>query len=652
MGRKGSGAGRKARRGERNRRVAGGNGPSQAEMEALIAPYRAGRAAEALTAARRFTRHWPRESAGWRVLSESAAALGQLDRAIEAARRLARVDDANARSHAWLGSLLQEARQGEAACAAYRRALAIDPGDAAVHYNLAGLLRDLGHLEEAVGAYREALAQRPEWAEAYNNLGNALGSLGRVGEAVEALQRAAELSPRAALVNNNLGSALLQAGRHGEAEAALRRAIEFEPRYAGAYNNLGHVLRALGRPQEAEAAWRQALELQPELVEARNNLGNLLQELGRIADAEAAYRQCLVHWPDNARLHYRLALSKRFTTEEDPDLERIEALLERGSGLSTSDRVELHYAAGKAHDDIGTDPARAFHHFAAGARHERARIEYDLHAEEALLDDIARHFGAERIRQAAGCGETTEAPVFIVGMPRAGTSLVEQILATHPAVDARGELPDLGRQLEAAAQAAGLELGDWLREASPAALAAVGRAYRESVIDAGDGARRVTDKMPDNFRFAGVIAAGLPHARVVHVRRDPADTCLACFRQLFGGRLDFTYDLVELGRYYRAYARLMDHWRQVLPAGRMLELQYETLVAEPEREIRRLLEFCGLEWEPACLEFHRTERAVQTASSEQVRQPLYASSIGRWRRYREHLGPLLEALGPLAPTDS
>lgn len=649
MGKKGNGPNRKARRGGRGQRVAGAGDPPRAETEALLAPYRAGRAADAVAVARRFTQRWPHAAAGWGVLSESAAALGLLDEAIEAGRRLVRLDSGNAQAHAGLGTLLQEAGQPEAALEAYRQALEIRPDAAGIRYNLANALRDLGRLDEAVAAYRQALEQRPDWAEVHNNLGNALRRLGHAAEAVEALERAAELRPRVAIVHNNLGNALLDEGRYEEAEAACRRALELEPGHAEAYSNLGRVLRALRRPYEAEAAWRQALELRPDMAEARYNLGNILHELGRLADAEAAYRKCLERWPDKASVHIHLALSKRFTADDDPDLERIETLLQRSVDLPAGDRVELHYATGKAYADIGTDPARAFRHFAEGARHKRALLDYDVAADEALFERIARDFGAERIRHAAGYGETTTAPVFIVGMPRSGTSLVEQILATHSAVDARGELPDLERHLDAAAQAAGSGLGDWLAEAPPEALAAVGRAYRESVIDSAGDALRVTDKLPRNFRFAGMIAAALPGARVVHVRRDPADTCFACFRQLFTGRLDFTYDLTELGRYYRAYAGLMEHWRQVLPAGQMLEVQYEELVAEPEREMRRLLDFCGLEWEPACLEFHRTERAVQTASADQVRQPLYTSSIGSWRKYREQLGPLLEALGSLAP---
>lgn len=616
----------------------------------LLVPHRAGRAADAAAAARRFTQRWPQAAAGWGVLSESAAALGRVDEAIDAARQLVRIDNGDAQAHAELGSLLHGAGQGEAALEAYRRALEIRPADAGIRYNLASVLRDLGRFDEAVAAFREALQQRPDWPEALNNLGNALHKLSRTDEAIEALQRAAELRPRIALIHNNLGNALFDARCYDEAEAAFRRALELEPRYAEAYNNLGRVLWMLRRPSETEAAQRRAVELQPDLAEARYSLANILRELGKTTEAEAEYRQCLTYWPDDARIHYGLAQLKCFAAR-DADLERIEALLERPAGFSDIDRARLHYAAAKAYTDIGTDPALAFHHYSEGARHKRVSIDYDVADDEALFARIARYFPAERIRAAAEHGEGTTAPVFIVGMPRSGTTLVEQILATHSAVEAMGELPDLENHLDAAAQAAQSSLGDWLAEASPGALAAIGRAYRTSVIDAAGDVGRITDKMPENFRFAGVIAAALPHARIVHVQRDPADTCLACFRQLFGGPIDFTYDLTELGRYYRVYAQLMDHWRDVISAEQLLEVQYEEFVMEPEREIRRLLDFCGLDWEAACLEFHRTERVVQTASVDQVRQPLYTSSIGRWRIYREQLEPLLEALGPLAPGD-
>jgi len=632
----------------RGQSPAGSERPPSRGLEAMLVPHRAGQFEEAAAAARKYTRRWPREPIGWSVLMESAAALGLLDEAIEATRQLARIDKRNAQVHARLGSLLQEAGHREEALAAYERALELDPGLVEVLYNVGNLLRDLDRSEEAVSVYRGTVERRPGWVEAHNNLGNTLRDLGRTGEAVDTLRRAVELRPRSALLHNNLAGALLDHGDHAGAETACRRALELDPEHVEAVYNLGRALALLQRPGDAESVWRALLEEHPERLETHYALANLFNELGRREEAEAAYRDALARWPDHARLHLDLAFSRRFEAP-DADLERIEARLARGDDLSHEDLICLHYAAGKAWMDIGDEPGRAFRHLSEGARYKRETFEYDVATDERFFEQLISGFPAERLENAAGRDDRLPAPVFIVGMPRSGTTLVEQILATHSGVRARGELPDLEAALESAAKEAGQALVEWLVEAGPEALAGVGRAYREAVLDAAGDVARVTDKMPLNFRFAGVIAAALPHARIVHVRRDPVDTCLSCFMQLFTGRLDFTYDLAELGRYYRAYAGLMDHWRAVLPPGRMLEVRYEELVAEPEPVVRRLLDFCDLGWEPACLEFHRTERAVSTASATQVRQPLYQAAVGRWRAYREHLGPLLEALGPLAP---
>ncbi|MDZ7830073.1 MAG: sulfotransferase [Halofilum sp. (in: g-proteobacteria)] len=236
-------------------------------------------------------------------------------------------------------------------------------------------------------------------------------------------------------------------------------------------------------------------------------------------------------------------------------------------------------------------------------------------------------------------------------MPRSGTTLVEQMLASHPRVHGAGERPDLRALIERADRDHDAPFPQWVAALAPGETASLGRAYCRMVVDP-HGADRVTDKMPANFAYAGLIRLALPNARIIHVRRDPADTCVSCFTYLFSGRQGFTYDLRDLGRYYRAYDALMAHWRDVLPGDFLLEVPYEELVDEPARWIEWMLSHCGLEWDDACLQFHRSERAVRTASAEQVRQPVYRSAIGRWRTYREHLSPLFEALGPLAPPEA
>jgi hypothetical protein len=293
------------------------------------------------------------------------------------------------------------------------------------------------------------------------------------------------------------------------------------------------------------------------------------------------------------------------------------------------------------------DPERAFRHLLKGNAAKRRLIAYDEAAHFAEMSATAATFTPGLIRVQQGGGDLSDRPVFIVGMPRSGTTLVEQILASHPAVFSAGEQPEFGRAVRGGYQPGPLPFDSAALTGED--LSRLGGRYLSRMnAKVPKQALRFTDKMPANFRFLGLIHLTLPKARIIHVRRDPRDTCFSCYSKLFSGALEFTYDLAELGRYYKAYDALMAHWRAALPEGAMLEVQYETLVEAFEAEARRIVAYCGLDWDARCLEFHKTERPVITASTAQVRQPLFKTSIGRWRRYEQWLGPLQEALGETA----
>lgn len=430
----------------------------------------------------------------------------------------------------------------------------------------------------------------------------------------------------------------------------MRRAVELRPEDPDLLVNLAVAKSELGHVREAVELYRTVVDLRPDHAETRDNLGNALADLGEVEEAAEQYRRALSIRPGFARARYHLALVKRFE-RDDPDRDAIEAELKRDD-LEERDRICLEYAAGKAWADLGDAPDRAFDHYRAGARLKRASLDYDVERDEAQFDAIARTFTVERLNMFAGAGLDSRAPVFIVGMPRSGTSLIEQMLASHPRVHGTGERSELSTIVDRFGRERGKVFPGWFEELSAEQCTEFGRAYCSAVVDPVTGAERVTDKMPSNFVYLGLIRAILPRARVIHVSRNPVDTCVSCFTYLFAGRHAVTYDLAELGRYYRAYDRLMAHWRETLPEGFLLEVRYEDLVDDPRTWVARMLEHCGLEWDDACLEFHRSERAVRTASAQQVREPLYRHAVGRWRQYRDHLGPLLEALGPLAPDDT
>jgi tetratricopeptide (TPR) repeat protein len=363
-----------------------------------------------------------------------------------------------------------------------------------------------------------------------------------------------------------------------------------------------------------------------------------LRTFGRIKEALPLLEKAVELAPHRGKFVGSLVESKRFV-DGDPHLGLIETLARDIGSLSEEDQIYLHFALGKVYADLGQHE-RSFSHLIEGNRLKRKQIVYDEAAELARLERTRALFTAEVMRKARGCGDPSRVPVFIVGMPRSGTTLVEQILAAHPMVYGAGELSDFEAVLAGLRGSIAARSGLGREE-----LHQIGIRYLQRLRATAPSAERIIDKRLENFRYVGLIHLALPNARIVHVRRDPLDTCISCFSILFMHNYQpFSYDLAELGRYYRANAALMEHWREVLPSEQMLEVQYEELVVNFEPLARRIVAYCGLEWDAACLEFHKTKRPVWTASVIQVRQPIYRSSIGRWKVYEDMLRPLSEAL--------
>jgi len=503
-----------------------------------------------------------------------------------------------------------------------------------------------GHYPELESQARSLAGRHPDSGFAWKVLGAALQIQGK--DSLAALQKAAELLPGDAVAHYNLGNILHERGRLNEAEASYRRALKIEPDGADTHTNLGKTLQDMGRIGEAEASYRRALQIKPDHAEAHNNLGETLMESGRLDEAEASLRRALQIRPDYVKVRLSLA-SVRKVKADDENLAALiaadEAAHNSATPLPGEDAVCLHFALGKCHDDIG-EYEKAFPHFLEGNRLKRATFDYDPDETARRIDSIMRNFDMATMDRLRG-GDPSHLPVFILGMPRSGTTLVEQIISSYPGVHGAGELPDLKAIMRR--NVAGVAFPDSLRLLDRAQLAAWGADYVAGLQRRAPDARRITDKMPANFLAVGLIHLMLPNAKIIHVNRDPVDTCLSCFTQLFKEGQEFSYDLAELGRYYVDYARLMEHWRRVLPEGAFLDVRYEDIVADQEAQARRLIEYCGLEWNDACLDFHQNKRAVRTASMTQVRQPIYESSVERWRRYKKFLGPLLDALGETTP---
>jgi len=571
--------------------------------------------------------------------------LERYEEALEAYRGALRVRPNYPAALVNLGVTLRSLGRPLEAVDAYRHALSLSSDAPGAHYNLGIALQQLGRDEEAVQAYRQAAVLQPRDVDAWTNLAAALLKLGRPVLAIDACRRRVDLEPASAEAHSALAVALLGAGRADAAVEASRRATTLKPDDAGAYLHLGNGLLEQGKLEAAARAYLQAASLRPRDVNAWVNLAIGLQEAGQGAEAASAIAQALEVDRGSAAAWAVYSGLKTFR-QDDPDLDVLSGLLAAAPDAPEEDRVNLQFTLAKAFMDVG-DPDRAFAYLDAANRLHRSRLNYEVEDDVEQFAELARAHVEGEASQGVSCGDPSDLPVFIVGMPRSGTSLVEQILASHPKVFGAGELTTLERILieRLGPGLSPVERARRLGRLTSADLKTVGAEYVAAIGSVSGAAVRVTDKMPSNFRFAGLILRMLPNARIIHCRRDPLDTSLSCFAQKFSRGQDFTYDLHELGVYYRAYEGLMAHWRSTLPQDRFLEVLYEDVVDDLETQARRLVGFCGLEWDDACLRFHQTSRQVRTASVNQVRRPLYRSSVARWKAYERHLGPLIAALG-------
>ncbi len=489
--------------------------------------------------------------------------------------------------------------QGKDALPSLRRASELLPDDAESHSNLGNAYRAAGQFENAAASHRRAISLKPDYAQAHNNLGSALLDLDRLDEAIAEFRRATALAPDFALAHSNLGNALMLQNHPDSAESSCRRALEINPRLTAAILQIAEVQAARGRFDEAEQTLKYAISIEPDMPEA----WSALVRLRKMTVSDAGW----------------LAQTQR-----------IAAL-----PLPPRREVHLRYALGKYFDDVG-DFARAFENYRrANEILNAGRPEHEMPHLLQSIDRIIRTHTREWLGRASSASNPSPRPVLVVGMPRSGTTLAEQILASHAQVHGAGELHFWS--------GAAASRGRWQTQLDDESKAVANLAdkYLALLTSLSADAQRVVDKMPGNFMHLGLIHAALPNARIIHMRRNPLDTCLSIYFHNFGRAHPYASDLNDLAAFFAEYSRLMDHWRATLPGDAMLEIPYEALVQDHEAWSRRMVEFIGLPWDESCLAFHRTARAVSTHSKWQARQKISASSVGRWRNYEEFLGPLL-----------
>ncbi len=657
---------------------AGAPGPPATLVQGLAlaqAALRAGRAATAERTARSLARDFPGDVNGlWLLgaalldqqkIAESIATLeGVLARVPDFAQ--ARVDLARAyrgdgraarareevrsvlektpqHHRAWLayGDALVDLEQYADARVAYDRARLTDPERRRVEEATAAMVADDRKGSEAI--FRKILQGDASHVAALCGLAALSLAADRPGDAERLLLHAQKQSAHHPLALRGLGQALVVLGRLEEARAASSLLIQIEPQNPLGWTTLASVWTRLMRQEKALECYEHAARLRPEESRLRMSIGHVQKTLGRRADCEASYKAALALDPGIGEAYWSLADLKNYTFS-DAEVAAMQRLLANAT-IERANAAQLNFALGKAFEQRGRY-IDAFAYYARGNALRRLDSPFDSAEFERRCARIRTFFDARFFADRAGGGHPSTAPIFIVGLPRSGSTLVEQILASHSRVEGTMELPNIINITQQFGDMAANRDGypETVGTAPPGVLTALGGRYLEETAPLRTGREHFTDKLPNNFSHIGLIHSILPNAIVIDARRHPMDSCFSSFKQHFAEGQTFSYDLGDLGRYYRCYLSLMDHWDEVLP-GKVLHLQYEELIREPEPSIRRLLDHCGLPFESACLAFHETRRSVRTASAEQVRQPLYTSGVGYWRHFEEELEPLRRALG-------
>ncbi len=656
------------------KQIAGnGTAPSSAELGELINLYKQGRLPEALVKGATLSAKYSDVASLDNILGVVNAQMGQLDAALRHYKKAlsARPDYAevhnnmgNALSrmgkhaeaidhfqealqatpdyvaaHNNLGNAYYEAGRYEEAVASFADALRIKPDYAEAHNNHGNVLMDMDKLEDALASFARAIQYNPSLVQAYNNIGNAFRALGRYDEAIQNYAKAIQIYPGYANAHTGLGNALNDQGLHRQAIDSISRGIQLNPDSAAAHSDLGNALSDAGRHEEAVKSYHAALKINPEFVEVHSNLGNALGEFGDYKAAIASYDEALRLRPEFAQAHYNLSKHKKYT-DDDPQFAQMLERLE-DPDISENERMYLSFALGKVYEDIG-DVDQSFEYLSQGNRLRKEELGYDIRSDQAHFAQIKALFSGEDLpapgdkELAAG---SAKQPIFIVGMPRSGTTLTEQILASHSQVFGAGELQAAGRILIPVLRSMAV-VGT--QEIGADVIANLRQTYLGELGEIGNAELFITDKMPANFKWIGFLLTAIPKAKIINLQRDPAASCWSMFKLLFSGN-GYTNDLVDLAEYYLLYEDLMEFWRQKFPQ-QIYDLNYEALTEDQEQETRRLLEYCGLPWEEQCLDFHKTKRTVRTPSGKQVRKKMYTGSSDAWRQYEAHLQPMLSVL--------
>lgn len=613
-------------------------------------------------------------------LGEMYRQMRQLELSIECGLRAVKLDPHSVAALSNLGIAYYDAKQYEHAKSAHTRVLALNPSHSNSLNNMGSIYKECKNPEEAARFYKAAIASSPTYVEPLNNLGALLVTEQQFSQAIELLNHAITIAPQFADAHCNLGFAYIGLEHEDQAFSYFKRALELRPQYAEAYIGLAKVYMAksdldaacgaalhaieinsdtaefyqcvaeiyaeLGSTKQALIYFDHALFIDPEASSTLVSKANVLVELGEVDAAE----RILLKAKDDASKSIELAalcslVQLRTVKPNDENMQSLLALALKMDHLVPSQQEYLYFSLGKCYEDI-SEWSIAFEYYTKGCKLKRSRIDYSSDAQTQITNRIIEKFNKSTIARLKASANQSSLPIFVVGMPRSGTTLVEQIIASHPSVHGAGELnyiSAIAHQIVDSPKGK-LSYPENVVYFTPNDCQAMADEYLTRLTRHAPTAYRITDKMPGNFLLMGLIHALFPNAKIIHVERNPIDTCLSCFTKLFKHGQFFSYDLIELGQYYATYQTIMAHWRRVLPKGAWFDIRYEALISDFESNAKQLIAYCGLEWDDACMNFHQIKRQVRTASLTQVRKPIYASSVERWRRLENELTPLIKTL--------
>lgn len=565
---------------------------------------------------------------------------GQIDKAVAVYTEILESEPENSVALHMLGIANHQQGNNGPAKTLITKAIAIDPDFTQAHFNLGVVNQALGNLDEAKVNYQRTIDLDPNHGDAYINLGTICKSLGQLEQAIESFNVARDLKPESLEPYINMGGIFLELEQLDKAEENLRHALQLNPDHAEAHLNLAAALYRQGKLEDARSSCLRSIELNPDFPQNYNTLGSIEKSRGRMSEAAEHFNHAISLKPDFAEAYINLA-SVQKPDADNPVIKAMESIF-KDSATSSTSKMRLAFGLGSILDST-KNYKQAFPYFREANQLKRDTLSFNIEKEEAYTTQYRDVFQPSLFEKFSNSGSSDDTPIFILGMPRSGTTLCEQILASHPDVTGRGELRYIRDVIAETFQKQDRTFPNDINTLGEGELLTMADQYLAKLRENDQTSKHITDKLPGNFVNIGLINLILPKACIIHMKRNPMDTCLSIFTKSFAGHHPYAYDLTELGQYYRLYEKLMAHWHQVLP-GAILDVSYEALTNNPEGEIRKLLDYCDLPFHEDCVNFHQSNRGVITESSTQVRQPMYTTATERWRHYKSELEPLRKAL--------